>query len=130
MRVDVIDLFGLDLCVLQSIAHDAVGPFAILRRSGEMECISAHAVADDLGENIRAAFLRRFQFLENQNAGTFADHKAIAVAVPGPRSPGGLIVTLSPPGLLGPGTATEKPGAEKPGRAHRYAATVPAWPRN
>ena len=57
-----------------------------------MEGVAAHAVADNLGQNVRAALLGEFQFFQNQDAGAFADDKAVAVAIEGTGGLLGLVV--------------------------------------
>ena len=57
--------------------------------------VAAHAVADDLGQNGRAAAARVLVFLEHQNAGAFADDEAVAVAGPrGGRRAAGSSIAL------------------------------------
>ena len=94
MRVDIADLFRLDPRVAQGIAHHAERAFAIFGRRGDVKGIGAHAVADNLGQNRRAAPLCEFQFLDNQNARAFADDKSVAVLVPGTAGPLRLVVAL------------------------------------
>ena len=43
--------------------------------------VAGHAVADNLGDNFRAATLRKFERFEDQNARAFAHHEAIAFGV-------------------------------------------------
>ena len=60
MRVDVVDLFGLDAGVAQGVAHDAIGAVAVLGRRGDVKGVAAHAVAHDLGDDrARRAALAR-----------------------------------------------------------------------
>ena len=44
--------------------------------------VAAHAVADHLRQNRRAAPLGVFQFFENQDARAFADDEAVAIVIP------------------------------------------------
>ena len=54
--------------------------------------VGAHAVADHLGQNLRAARLRKLQFLENQDSRALADHESIAILVERPAGLGWLVV--------------------------------------
>ena len=59
-----------------------------------MEGVAAHAVADDFGQDGRAAPFGEFEFFENQDARAFADDESVAIAVEGPRSVRGIVVAL------------------------------------
>ena len=94
MGVDVIDRRGVKTSILQGVAHDAVSAFAVFGGRGDVIRVARHSVADDLGENRRAAALGEFQLFENQDAGAFADDEAVAVLVPGAGGLRGLVVAL------------------------------------
>jgi len=44
-----------------------------------VERIAGHAVADNLGIDLRAARLGVFEFLENDHAGSLAHHESVAI---------------------------------------------------
>ncbi len=52
-----------------------------------------YAVADHFGENVRSAGLGELQLLEDQDAGAFTAHKAVAILVEGAAGVGGVVVT-------------------------------------
>ena len=54
-------------------------------RRGHVVRVGAHAEADQLGVDLRAAPLGVLVLLEHQHAGAFAEHEAVAVLVPRPR---------------------------------------------
>ena len=82
VRVDVVDLLGLDAGVLEASAHHAERAVAVFRRAGDVVGVAAHAIAHDLGQNGRAAPLGEFQLFEDQNARAFAHHEAVALRDP------------------------------------------------
>ena len=92
--VDVIHLCGLELRILERVAHDAESAFAVVRGSGEMERVAAHAVSHDFGQNGRAAALGELQLFENQDARAFAHDETIAVAIERPGCVRGIVVAL------------------------------------
>ena len=57
-----------------------------------VEGVAAHAVAGQLGVDVRAASLRVLQLLEHQHAGAFTDDEAVAVDVERPRRALGIFV--------------------------------------
>ena len=57
-----------------------------------MEGVGAHAVADDLGEDVGAAGLGELELFEDEDAGAFADDKAVAVLVEGAGGVRGVVV--------------------------------------
>src|SRR5438270_10309928 len=92
MGVDVPDLAGFDSGVANGRAHHAVSAVAVLRRLRDVIGIAGHSVTDELGNNGSIALLRIFQRFENQNAGAFADDKAVAFGVKGAAGATGLFV--------------------------------------
>ena len=54
--------------------------------------VAAHAVADDLGQDRRAAGLGELVLLEDQDAGAFADDESVAVLVPRAAGALGLVI--------------------------------------
>src|ERR1022692_1374406 len=82
VRVDVIDLFRNQTGVLKRVAHDAERAVAVGGRRGHVERIRAHPVTHQFGQDSGSARLGEFQFLNYQNAGTFANHETVAILVP------------------------------------------------
>src|SRR4051794_16623569 len=83
VRVDVIDLGGLNSGIAHGVAHHAIPAVSIFRWGSDVVGVGAHAVADDFSQYAGAAGLGVFQFFENKNSGAFANHKTVAVFVPG-----------------------------------------------
>ena len=65
---------------------------AVGRDAGHVIGVGAHAVADDLGEDVCAAGLGELELFEDEDAGAFADDEAVAVLVEGAAGAGGLVV--------------------------------------
>ncbi len=59
---------------------------------GHVIRVRAHAVADDFGEDGRAAAAGVLQFFENHDARAFAHDKAVAIAVPGTAGAGWVVI--------------------------------------
>jgi hypothetical protein len=81
VRINVVDLMRRDAGVPQGVLHHPVCAIAVLRWSGNVKRVAAHAITHDLGENRRSPPPRRLQFLQNQDARALADNEPIAVAV-------------------------------------------------
>ena len=78
---------------LQRIAHArGSAPSPSSRRRGDVVRVGAHAVADQLAVDLRAARLRVLVLLEHQRAGALAEHEAVAVLVPRPARAGRIVV--------------------------------------
>ena len=90
VRVEVLDLVGVDAGVAQRGHHRALR--AVDVRRGHVVGVGAHAEADQLGIDLRAAPLRVLVLLEHQHAGAFAEHEAVAVLVPGTRGGRRIVV--------------------------------------
>ena len=84
MGVHVVDLVRIQAGIAQSIVHAAGGALPVLRRLGHMMSVTAHTVADQLGINGSAAGSGVLVFLQHHNPRAVAQHKAVAVPVPGP----------------------------------------------
>ena len=78
--------------ILQRRTHAALCARALRSNARHVIRVRAHAIANHLGQNLRAAFLRKLKLFENQNARAFANHKAIAILVEGPARPRRLVV--------------------------------------
>ena len=63
VRVDVADMVRRDLRILDRREHHAIGAIAFLGRLRDVVRVAGHSVADDFGENLRAAALGEFERL-------------------------------------------------------------------
>ena len=77
---------------LRACVHGAVAAFAFGGHAGHVEGVGGHAVADDLGEDLRAAGFGELELFEDEDAGAFADDEAVAVLVEGAAGVGGVVV--------------------------------------
>ncbi len=80
MRIQVIHRIRIDPGIVQRTQHGTLG--AIHVRGSDMACISAHAKPSQLGINFGTTRFGVLIFFEHQHAGTFAQHKTVAVFVP------------------------------------------------
>src|SRR5262249_41768879 len=62
--------------------HGHARAVAIFRRSRDVVSVAAHAEADQLRINARAALLRMLQLFENDGAAAIREHEAIAIGIP------------------------------------------------
>src|SRR5690606_21491874 len=81
-----------DAGVADRVAHAARRALAALAGRGHVEGVAAHAEADQLAIDARAARLRLLVVLEHQDAGAVAHDEAVALAVPGTRGLFRLVV--------------------------------------
>src|SRR3970282_2384110 len=82
--VDVVHLFRVQTGVPHGIGHAPHRTLAVLARSGDVVRVSAHAVAGELAVDPGSALARVLVFLAREDASALAQHKAVAVLVPGP----------------------------------------------
>ena len=94
VRVDVADLGRLDARVVDRGPHRAGRALAGRVGLGHVRRVGRHAVADQLGVDLRAARLRALELLEHDRAGGLAHHEPVAVGVERPR--GALRVVVAP----------------------------------
>ena len=92
VRVDVAHFFRLDARVFQCGSHAALRACALRGDAGHVIGVGTHAVADHFGQDLCAARLGELQLLKNQDAGAFADDKAVAILVKGAAGAGGFVV--------------------------------------
>src|SRR5256714_8012057 len=78
VRVDVLNISGLETSVLESALHGALGSLAIWRWRGQMIRVASRAVSPNLGVDGSAAFQRVLQFLEDQDTRALAHDESIA----------------------------------------------------
>ena len=92
VRVDVVHGIGTDPGIFEAQPHACRGADALGRRLRDVVRVAVGAVADQLGEDRRAAPSRRFQFLEHQHARTLGHDEAVAVFVERAARALGLVV--------------------------------------
>ncbi len=84
MRVQILNVAGIQRCVLDGVCHRETGALPILGWRGHVIGVAAHAETGDLGIDASATALRMFQLFENDRATAVTEYKAVAVLVPGP----------------------------------------------
>src|SRR5258708_12974599 len=84
--VDVIDVAGRNLRVIERELHGARRTSAVLRRGGHVVGIRRKSVAGELTIDLRAALLPVFELFDDGNARPLADDETVTVAIerPGP----------------------------------------------
>src|SRR5690625_397447 len=93
MGVDVVDVFGIDPCVGNGVAHGQRGAGAVRWRRGHMVGIAAHTKTDQFRVDACASRLSMFVLVSNQHPGAITKHEAIAVAVPRAARRLGVVIT-------------------------------------
>jgi hypothetical protein len=84
VRVDIVDVGGLDAGTLHRRRHAAIGAVAVLRGRRDVKRIAGKPIADHLGIDVGAARLGVLELLQHDDAGALAHDEAVAVAVIGP----------------------------------------------
>src|SRR5580692_8618469 len=92
VRVDVADVFRLELGVLDGGAHDAVCAVAVGGGLRDVVGVAGHAVADDFGEDGGVAFLRVLQGFEDEDAGAFTNYETVAAGVERAAGVSGIVI--------------------------------------
>src|SRR5215211_6789735 len=77
--VDVVDVGRSDTGVSEGVFHRPTGACPVRRRRGDVVRVGRAADAEHLGVDRGAALLRVLQFLEDDDAGPFAEHEPVAV---------------------------------------------------
>src|SRR5258708_17899108 len=90
--VEVADDAGIELRIAQRVAHDAEPTFVLGGGLRHVIRVRGHTVANYFRQDGSAAAASMLEFFENQDAGAFAHHEAIAVLVPGPAGASGIVV--------------------------------------
>src|SRR5205814_312629 len=93
--VNVIDVAGRDLRVIQRLLHGPRGASAVFRRGGHVVGIRRKSVAGELTINLRAALLRVFELFDNGNARALADDETVTVAIEWARRALRFVVALA-----------------------------------
>ena len=84
VSVQVVDLVGTDTRIAHGIEHGAA--WSVHAGRGHVTSVGAHAVPPQLGVNFRASGFGMFVLFEHHHTSAFAQHKTVAVLVPGARS--------------------------------------------
>src|SRR5688572_24436607 len=93
MSVDVADLLGTDAGIFNGIEHDPVSTATVIGRQGDVKCVAAHPVSNQLRDNCSATFHGEFPFFDNQNTGSFANDKTVSLLIEGSRRAGRFLIT-------------------------------------
>nr|GFD11961.1 hypothetical protein [Tanacetum cinerariifolium] len=93
--VDVIDLFGLNPSIAKRVFHYQHHARAARVGGRDVVRIRRHAAADELAVDFNAPSLGVLILFEHQRARAFAQHKAVALFVVGPRGRRGVVVALA-----------------------------------
>jgi hypothetical protein len=83
VRVDIVDLVRLDMGRLQGVSDRPGGAFTVGRRLGKVEGVTGIAVADELGQDGRAALQGVLQVVENQHSGAFTEDETVTLGIEG-----------------------------------------------
>ena len=81
--VDVVDVGGGELGIGQRFAHGDDRAVALGMLVGDAEGVGGRTIADDFGEDFRAAGLCVVEGFENDHAGAFAEDESAALGVEG-----------------------------------------------
>ena len=81
MGVDVADRTRFEVGVRERRLDDANRAISVLGWRGDMVGIGGHAIADDLGDDLRATASGRLFGLENQDARTLAQDETVTLGV-------------------------------------------------
>ena len=81
MGIQVIDVREIPARFAAGSPHCFGSTQTFLMRGGNMESIRCVAAAEQFAVNLRTSGFRHFVLFENQNAGTFTEHEAVAVLV-------------------------------------------------
>src|ERR1700730_19303837 len=92
MGVEVADDAGIEFRVAQRVAHDAETGFVLGGGLRHVIGVRGHTVANHFRQDGSAAAAGMLEFFENQDAGAFAHHEAIAVLVPRTAGASGIVI--------------------------------------
>ena len=87
VRIDEINLLGLQIGILQRQAHHALCTLTFRIRCGHVIGVRGHSFADNLRVDLCATGFGVLVVLQNEASSTFAQHKAVAAL--GERTTGG-----------------------------------------
>jgi len=119
VRVEILNAGRRQMSVLQRRSHRPRDALAVCGRRGDVVRVRGHAAADQFGDHERMTSSGVLEILEDQDAGAFADHEAVAALVPGrlarsgaslridsariaanPAMPNGVILASVPPQIM------------------------------
>ena len=89
--VDVVDLLGTDVGILERFCHGAGGTIPILFRHHDVKGVVGHGEPDDLAIDLRRAALGVLERLEHQHAGPFTGDEPVALRVERPTGLGRIL---------------------------------------
>ena len=92
MGVDVVDVLGVELCILEGQPHRNDGTPAVVVAVGQPEGVGRRGMAGDLAEDRRSAGAGVLELFEHQHPAPFADHEPVALAVERPARPRRIVV--------------------------------------
>ena len=92
MHVDVVDVFGVELSILEGALHHEACTETFGVGSGEVVSVGTHAGTCQFAINLRTASLSVLEFFENENTSAFTHHKTIAACAEGTASACGIVV--------------------------------------
>src|SRR5437773_1643385 len=84
VRVDVLNVFGVLACVAQSQLHGPGRSGSLGMRGGNVVGVGGTAAAEHLGIDGSAAMAGSLQLFQDQHPSTFAEDKAVTVAIEWP----------------------------------------------
>ena len=92
VNVDVVNLLGLHLGILQCVAHNQLGTEAFGVAGRDVVGVGAHATTGNFGVDVCATCLGVLQLLKDEHGRTFGHHKTIAAGAEGAACLLGLVV--------------------------------------
>src|SRR5207249_6276997 len=105
--VDVLYVFRADLGVLEGELHGPRGTGAVRVRCGDVIGVGRAAAAQQFRIDRRSALSGTIQFFNDEDAGTFTEHEAVAVFVERPAVRLRIVVPRG-----------QRPGGDKTAQAH------------
>ena len=81
--VDVVDVLGLQACIIEGVLHHQDGTQSFGVGGGDVVGVGTHAFTGHLGVDLRAAGFGVLQLLKDEAPGTFAHDEAVAAGAEG-----------------------------------------------
>ncbi len=85
MRIQVVDVGGLEVCILQRKLHHPPNTPTVFRRCVSVKRVRVRGVTNKLRQDVCSSVERMFKLFKDEDARTFAHDKPISRSVPGPR---------------------------------------------
>src|ERR1700693_5555452 len=92
MGVEVADDAGIEFRVAQRVAHDPEPAFVLGGGLSHVIGVRGHTVANHFRQDGSAPAAGMLEFFQNQDAGAFTHHEAVAVLVPGTAGASGVVI--------------------------------------